>query len=105
MLLGNVHSGSAAWSQLSPPPYDPPDTATCCGSRSGNAAAVSAARYWLSRISTSLFFTRIVPLGRQFEPAALPVPAVGGRHLGSPPAGVSGWSGRSVPWSVKPRAV
>ena len=72
---------------------------------SGNAAAASAARYWLSRISTSLFFTRMVPLGSQFEPAELPVPDVGGRQVGSVPAGVFGWSGRSGPWSVKPRAV
>ena len=72
---------------------------------SGKALAVSAARYWLSRISTSLFFTRIVPLGSQSEPSELPVPEVGGRQVASVPAGVFGWSGRSVPWSVNPRAV
>src|SRR5207248_161972 len=69
---------------------------------SGNAAAVSAARYWLSRISTSLFLTRIVPLGVQSEPAAeLVGEAVGGWQVGSVPAGVFGSSARVAAGMVR----
>jgi hypothetical protein len=88
-LRGNVQSGCIACSQLSPPPYDPPETTTRPRSRSGNVLATSADSHCVSRISASRLLSWIVPLGR----------------LAELPAGVAGCQGALSASVRKPRAV
>ncbi len=75
-VRGNVQSGWVDCSQLSPPPYELPETTTRSRSSFGNVAAASAASHCVSRISASRLLSWIVPLGR---PAELPA-GVGGCH-------------------------
>src|SRR5947209_1977635 len=89
---GKVHSAWLACNQRSPPPYEPPVTATLEGSTSGNESATSAASHWVSLISVARLFRCIVARG----PLS-----------GSPddPPGVGDWWFESGPGSMNPRGV